>query len=274
MGLKKFKPITPGTRFRSSNDYSEITTSFPEKSLLAPIHKKGGRNHDGKMTIRNVGGGHKKRFRIIDFKRNKDGVPAKVNSIEYDPNRTAFIALLHYVDGEKRYILSPKGLKVGQELVSGPGSVPEPGNAMSLIEIPLGTFIHNIEMTPGKGGQLVRSAGSFAQLNAKDGKYAVIKMPSGEIRMILLTCRATIGVVSNGEHSLESIGKAGRNRHRGRRPRVRGVAMNPVDHPMGGGEGKSSGGHPRSRTGVPAKGYKTRNKKKASSKLIINKRKK
>ncbi|HIF15119.1 MAG TPA: 50S ribosomal protein L2 [Bacteroidetes bacterium] len=274
MGLKKFKPITPGTRFRSSNDYSEITTSFPEKSLLAPIHKKGGRNHDGKMTIRNVGGGHKKRFRVIDFKRNKDGVPAKVNSIEYDPNRTSFIALLHYVDGEKRYILSPKGLKVGQELVSGPGSVPEPGNAMGLSEIPLGTFIHNIEMTPGKGGQLVRSAGSSAQLNAKDGKYAVIKMPSGEIRMILLTCRATIGVVSNGEHSLESIGKAGRNRHRGRRPRVRGVAMNPVDHPMGGGEGKSSGGHPRSRNGVPAKGYKTRNKKKASSKLIINKRKK
>jgi len=274
MGLKKFKPITPGTRFRSSNDYSEITTSFPEKSLLAPIHKKGGRNHDGKMTIRNVGGGHKKRFRIIDFKRNKDGIPAKVNSIEYDPNRTAFIALLYYADGEKRYILSPKGLKVGQELVSGPGSVPEPGNAMGLSEIPLGTFIHNIEMTPGKGGQLVRSAGSFAQLNAKDGKYAVIKMPSGEIRMILLTCRATIGVVSNGEHSLESIGKAGRNRHRGRRPRVRGVAMNPVDHPMGGGEGKSSGGHPRSRTGIPAKGYKTRNKKKASSKLIINKRKK
>ena len=274
MGLKKFKPITPGTRFRSSNDYSEITTNYPEKSLLAPIHKKGGRNHDGKMTIRNVGGGHKKRFRIIDFKRNKDGIPANVKSIEYDPNRTAFIALLYYADGEKRYILAPKGLKVGQQLLSGSGVAPETGNAMTLAEIPLGTFVHNIEMTPGKGAQLVRSAGAYAQLNAKDGKYAVIKMPSGETRMILLTCRATVGTVSNSEHSLESIGKAGRNRHRGRRPRVRGVAMNPVDHPMGGGEGKSSGGHPRSRTGVPAKGYKTRNKKKASNKLIISKRKK
>tara|TARA_Y100001954_G_scaffold126857_1_gene136044 strand:- start:4252 stop:5079 length:828 start_codon:yes stop_codon:yes gene_type:complete len=274
MGVKKFKPITPGTRFRISNDYAEITKDVPEKSLLSPIKKKGGRNHDGKMTVRNVGGGHKKKYRIIDFKRNKDGVPAVVNSIEYDPNRSAFIALLFYKDGEKRYIIAPKGLKVGMELMSGVDAAPEVGNSLVIKDIPLGTFIHNIEMTPGKGGQLVRSAGGFAQLNAKDGKYAVIKMPSGETRMILLTCRATVGVVSNSEHNLESIGKAGRRRHMGRRPRVRGVAMNPVDHPMGGGEGKSSGGHPRSRTGVPAKGFKTRDKKKASNRLIISRKKK
>ena len=274
MGVKKFKPITPGTRFRISNDYAEITKDVPEKSLLSPIKKKGGRNHDGKMTVRNVGGGHKKKYRIIDFKRNKDGVPAVVHSIEYDPNRSAFIALLFYKDGEKRYIIAPKGLKVGMELMSGVDAAPEVGNSLVIKDIPLGTFIHNIEMTPGKGGQLVRSAGGFAQLNAKDGKYAVIKMPSGETRMILLTCRATVGVVSNSEHNLESIGKAGRRRHMGRRPRVRGVAMNPVDHPMGGGEGKSSGGHPRSRTGVPAKGFKTRDKKKASNRLIISRKKK
>ena len=229
MVVKKFKPITPGTRFRISNDYAEITKDVPEKSLLSPIKKKGGRNHDGKMTVRNVGGGHKKKYRIIDFKRNKDGVPAVVHSIEYDPNRSAFIALLFYKDGEKRYIIAPKGLKVGMELMSGVDAAPEVGNSLVIKDIPLGTFIHNIEMTPGKGGQLVRSAGGFAQLNAKDGKYAVIKMPSGETRMILLTCRATVGVVSNSEHNLESIGKAGRRRHMGRRPRVRGVAMNPVD---------------------------------------------
>jgi len=273
MGVRKFKAITPGTRFRVSNDYAEITTNTPEKSLLAPMRSTGGRNNKGKMTTRNVGGGHKKRYRVIDFKRNKFDVPGTVKTIEYDPNRTAFIALINYADGEKRYIVAPKGLKVGDTILSGDNAQPELGNAKKLKNLPLGTTVHNIEMFPGKGAQIARSAGSFGVLNAKEGKYAIVKMPSGETRMILLECMATVGVVSNSEHSLESVGKAGRSRHKGRRPRVRGVAMNPVDHPMGGGEGKSSGGHPRSRNGQPAKGYKTRNKKKYSNRLIISKRK-
>jgi len=273
MGVKKFKAITPGTRFRVSNDYAEITTDSPEKSLIAPMRRTGGRNNKGRMTTRNIGGGHKKRYRVIDFKRNKFDIPGTVKTIEYDPNRTAFIALISYADGEKRYIIAPKGLKVGDTILSGEKAQPELGNAKKLKDLPLGTTIHNIELAPGKGAQISRSAGSFGVLNAKEGKYAIVKMPSGETRMILLECMATVGVVSNSEHNLESIGKAGRRRHMGRRPRVRGVAMNPVDHPMGGGEGKSSGGHPRSRTGKPAKGFKTRNKKKYSNRLIISKRK-
>ena len=273
MSLKKFKPTTPGQRHKVISDYSEVTASKPEKSLTKGSSKSGGRNNSGKMTMRYIGGGHKRKYRTIDFKRNKYDIPAKVHSIEYDPNRSARIALLFYADGEKRYILAPDGLKVGQTVLSGSKASPELGNAMFLKDIPLGTIIHNIEMTPGKGGTIARSAGSFAQLNARDGKYAIVKLPSGETRMVLLTCIATVGTVSNQDHNLESIGKAGRRRHMGRRPRVRGVAMNPVDHPMGGGEGKSSGGHPRSRTGVPAKGFKTRDKKKSSNRLIISKRK-
>lgn len=262
MAIKRYKPITPGTRFRIGADFSEITTNKPEKSLVTSIKKSGGRNHDGKMTMRYIGGGHKKAYRIIDFKRNKAEIPATVASIEYDPNRTAFIALLHYADGEKRYIIAPEGLKAGQKVVSGESAAPEIGNALPLKNIPLGSVIHNIELHPGQGGTLARSAGSYAQLAARDGKYAVVKMPSGETRMILLTCLATIGAVSNSDHQLERKGKAGRNRWVGKRPRVRGVAMNPVDHPMGGGEGRASGGHPRSRKGLLAKGFKTREKKK------------
>ena len=274
MGVKKFKPTTPGTRFRISNDYAEVTTNVPEKSLLAPLHKSGGRNNKGKMTTRNIGGGHKKRYRIIDFKRNKFDVPGTVKTIEYDPNRTAFIALVNYADGEKRYIIAPKDLKVGDSVLASQSTIaPETGNALKLKDMPLGTVVHNIEMAPGAGGRIARSAGSFGVLNAKEGKYAIMKMPSGESRMILLECMGTVGIVSNHEHNLESVGKAGRSRHKGRRPRVRGVAMNPVDHPMGGGEGKSSGGHPRSRTGKPAKGFKTRDKKKYSNRLIISRRK-
>ncbi|AFD08043.1 50S ribosomal protein L2 [Solitalea canadensis] len=274
MAIKRYKPITPGTRFRIGADFSEITTNKPEKSLVTSIKKSGGRNHDGKMTMRYIGGGHKKAYRIIDFKRNKAEIPATVASIEYDPNRTAFIALLHYADGEKRYIIAPEGLKAGQKVVSGESAAPEIGNALPLKNIPLGSVIHNIELHPGQGGTLARSAGSYAQLAARDGKYAVVKMPSGETRMILLTCLATIGAVSNSDHQLERKGKAGRNRWVGKRPRVRGVAMNPVDHPMGGGEGRASGGHPRSRKGLLAKGFKTREKKKASNRYIIERRKK
>lgn len=274
MSLNKFKPTTPGQRFKVISSFEEITTSKPEKSLLAPKKKSGGRNNDGKMTMRYIGGGHKQRYRIIDFKRNKHGVPATVKSIEYDPNRTARIALLAYADGEKRYIVAPEGLQVGQTVESGKSVAPEVGNTLFLSEIPLGTIIHNIELKPGQGGVLARGAGTYAQLNARDGKFAIVKLPSGETRMILTTCLATIGTVSNSEHSLEVSGKAGRSRWLGRRPRVRGVVMNPVDHPMGGGEGKSSGGHPRSRTGVPSKGYKTRSPKKASNKYIIERRKK
>jgi len=274
MALKKFNPITPGTRFRVANDHAEVTTNKPEKSLLAPKKRSGGRNKSGKMTVRNIGGGHKKRYRIIDFKRDKYGIPASVKTIEYDPNRTAYIALVAYADGEKRYIIAPSGIKVGDKLLSGPGSAPTTGNTLPLSEIPLGTIVHGVELQPGKGAAIARSAGSWAQLNAKEGKYAIMKMPSGEVRMILLNCAATIGTVSNSDHQLQNLGKAGRRRWLGRRPRVRGVAMNPVDHPMGGGEGRASGGHPRSRNGQMAKGLKTRAPKKSSNKLIIQRRKK
>ncbi|GGG77107.1 50S ribosomal protein L2 [Parapedobacter pyrenivorans] len=274
MAVKRFKPVTPGTRFRIGGDYSDVTTNVPEKSLVVKIKKSGGRNDSGKMTMRYLGGGHKKAYRLIDFKRDKKDVPAKVATIEYDPNRTARIALLHYVDGEKRYIIAPTGLKVGQTIVSGDKVAPEIGNTLPLQNIPLGSIIHNIELNPGQGGSIARSAGTYAQLSARDGKYAIIKLPSGESRMILATCLATIGSVSNAEKATERLGKAGRKRWLGRRPRVRGVAMNPVDHPMGGGEGRASGGHPRSRKGLLAKGYKTRSKKKASNRYIIEKRKK
>lgn len=274
MAVRKLNPVTPGTRHRVVADFTEITSSTPEKSLLAPKKRSGGRNNSGKMTMRYMGGGHKQMYRIIDFKRNKLGIPATVKSIEYDPNRTARIALLAYADGEKRYILAPNGIKVGQQVISGTGSAPEIGNTMPLQEIPLGTIIHNLELKPGKGGALVRSAGSYAQLMARDGNYAVIKMPSSEIRKILSTCSATIGSLSNPEHNLTVDGKAGRKRWLGRRPRTRPVAMNPVDHPMGGGEGRASGGHPRSRKGIPAKGYKTRAPKNPSSKFILERRKK
>ena len=273
MSLKKFKPITPGQRHKINSDYSEITTNVPEKSLVAPMKKSGGRNNDGRMTMRYMGGGHKQRYRIIDFKRDKHDVPGTVKEIEYDPNRTAHIALLFYADGEKRYIIAPNGLKVGDVVVAGTTAAPNVGNALFLSDIPLGTVIHNIELKPGKGGAIARGAGTYAQLNARDGRYAIVKMPSGETRMILTTCMATIGSVSNSEHNLVVSGKAGRSRWLGRRPRVRGVVMNPVDHPMGGGEGKNSGGHPRSRNSIPAKGYKTRDKKKYSDKFIIERRK-
>tara|TARA_A100001037_G_scaffold302398_1_gene333920 strand:+ start:134 stop:961 length:828 start_codon:yes stop_codon:yes gene_type:complete len=274
MAVRKLKPTTPGQRHRIKLSYDTITTDTPEKSLIKKLKKTGGRNDRGKMTIKHVGGGHKRRYRLIDFKREKFGIPAKVATIEYDPNRTANIALLHYVDGEKRYIVAPTGLKVGDEVVSGKGSPIEVGNTLPLSDIPMGTIIHNIEMRPGQGALLVRSAGAFAQLMAREGKYATIKLISGEIRQILVTCLATIGSVSNAEAQLARKGKAGRNRWMGRRPRTRPVVMNPVDHPMGGGEGKASGGHPRSKNGIPAKGFKTRAKKKASNKYIIERRKK
>lgn len=274
MSVRKLKPITPGQRFRVVNGFDAITTDKPEKSLLAPIKRTGGRNSQGKMTMRYKGGGHKRRYRIIDFKRNKPGVPATVASIEYDPNRTAFIALLNYQDGEKRYVIAQSGLKVGQNIVSGEKVAPEIGNCMLLENIPLGTIISCIELHPGQGAVLARSAGAFAQLMARDGKFATVKLPSGETRMILITCSATIGAVSNSDHQLLVSGKAGRTRWLGRRPRTRPVVMNPVDHPMGGGEGKSSGGHPRSRNGIPAKGFRTRSKTKASNKYIIERRKK
>lgn len=274
MGLRKFKPITPGQRHKVISDYSEITTSTPEKSLLAPYSKSGGRNATGKMTMRDIGGGHKRRYRIIDFKRNKDDIPATVKSIEYDPNRTAHIALLCYKDGEKRYIIAPEGLKVGDTVMSGKSAKPNKGNAMFMSDIPLGTTVHNVELKPGKGGVIARGAGTSAQLVAREGKYAILKMPSGEVRMILSSCKATIGAASNHYHSLTVSGKAGRSRWLGRRPHVRGTVMNPVDHPMGGGEGRNSGGLPKSKTGVPAKGYKTRSPKKYSDRLIIEKRKK
>lgn len=275
MSVRKLKPITPGQRFRVVNGYDAITTDKPEKSLLAPKKRSGGRNSQGKMTMRYRGGGHKKRYRIVDFKRDKAGIPATVASIEYDPNRTAFIALLNYQDGEKRYIIAQNGLQVGQNLYSGDaGIATEIGNAMPLSQIPLGTIISCIELHPGQGAIMARSAGSFAQLLAREGKYATVKLPSGEIRMILVTCMATIGAVSNSEHQLLVSGKAGRSRWLGRRPRTRPVVMNPVDHPMGGGEGRASGGHPRSRKGLPAKGFRTRSKTKASNKHIVERRKK
>ncbi|HUH51455.1 MAG TPA: 50S ribosomal protein L2 [Flavobacterium sp.] len=274
MSVRKLKPITPGQRFRVVNSFDAITTDKPERSLIAPIKKSGGRNSQGKMTMRYLGGGHKQRYRMIDFKRAKVGIPAVVKSIEYDPNRTAFIALLAYADGEKAYVIAPSGLQLGQKVVSGVGASPEVGNSMPLANIPLGTVISCIELRPGQGATIARSAGTFAQLIARDGKYATIKMPSGEIRLILLTCSATIGAVSNHDHQLIVSGKAGRSRWLGRRPRTRPVAMNPVDHPMGGGEGRASGGHPRSRKGLPAKGYRTRAKANPSNKYIVERRKK
>jgi large subunit ribosomal protein L2 len=273
MGIRKLNPVTPGTRHRVITDFDGITTRVPEKALTSGTNKSGGRNNQGKMTMRYIGGGHKQRYRTIDFKRDKHGMTALVKTIEYDPNRSARIALLFYPDGEKRYMLAPNGLKVGQQVVSGSGVPPEVGNALPLSDIPLGTLVHNIELMPGKGGAMARSAGTFAQLNAREGKYATLKMPSGEIRMVLCACMATVGTVGNGEHMLQSDGKAGRTRWQGRRPRTRAVAMNPVDHPMGGGEGRASGGHPRSRKGLLAKGKKTRHPKNTSSKFIIARRK-
>ena len=272
MALKKLRPTSPGQRFRIAPAFDEITTSTPEKSLLAPQKNSGGRNNSGRMSNRYMGGGHKAKYRIIDFKRDKAGVPATVKTIEYDPNRTARIALLHYADGEKRYIIAPAGLNVDATVVAGSGVAPEVGNALPLREIPLGTIVHNIELMPGTGAAMARSAGTYAQLVAREDKYATLKLPSGEMRMVLVTCMATVGTVSNGDHMNVRLGKAGRNRWLGRRPRVRGVAMNPVDHPMGGGEGKSSGGHPRSRNGIFSKGQKTRNKNKYSEQLIVNRK--
>ena len=274
MSVRKLKPITPAQRFRVVNGFDAITTDKPEKSLLAPKKRSGGRNNKGKMTARHIGGGHKKQYRIIDFKRNKFDVAAEVKTIEYDPNRSAFIALVEYMDGEKRYIIAPNGLKVGQQIVSGVSASPEIGNTLFLSKIPLGTIISCIELSPGKGASIARSAGAFAQLMAREGKFATVKLPSGETRMILVNCLASIGAVSNSDHQLLVSGKAGRSRWLGRRPRTRPVAMNPVDHPMGGGEGKSSGGHPRSRNGIPAKGFRTRSKTKSSNKFIIERRKK
>lgn len=274
MAVRKLKPTSPGQRHKAVNSFDQITAGTPEKSLVTGSGKSGGRNNTGKMTMRYIGGGHKRKYRAIDFKRSKDGIPATVKTIEYDPNRSAFIALVNYADGEKRYIVAPKGLEVGQTVLSGKGVSPEVGNTLFLAEVPLGTVVNSIELRPGQGALMARSAGSYAQLVARDGRYATLKLPSGEIRLVLTACRATIGVVSNNDHNQERSGKAGRSRWLGRRPRVRGVVMNPVDHPMGGGEGRSSGGHPRSRNGIPAKGYKTRSKVKASSMYIIEKRKK
>ncbi|MDP4114510.1 MAG: 50S ribosomal protein L2 [Bacteroidota bacterium] len=275
MGINKLKPVTPGTRFRSNSTFEEITKTTPEKSLTVALRGSGGRNNLGRITCRFMGGGHKRRYRIIDFKRNKFGVPAKVFSIEYDPNRTSRIALLHYADGEKRYILAPNGLKVGDTVTSGSGSEINIGNALPLKEMPLGSFIHNVELKPGKGGQIGRSAGSSIQLMAKEGVYAQLKMPSGEVRLVRLECLATYGSVGNAEKENISLGKAGRSRWLGKRPHVRGVAMNPVDHPMGGGEGKTSGGgHPVSPWGQKAKGLKTRKRKNQSNKFIIKRRNK
>jgi len=273
MAVKKFNPLTPGQRFRVAVSRDELTKGAkPEKSLLGTKSSTGGRNSDGHRTMRNRGGGHKRRYRVIDFKRDKEGV-ATVLSIQYDPNRTAYIALVEYADGEKAYIIAPRTIQVGQQVVSGRGVAPEIGNCMYLSEVPLGAFIHNIEMQPGQGGVLVRSAGNSAQMMGREDRYASIKMPSGEVRRILLTCRATIGIVSNPDHNLEVMGKAGRNRWKGWRPRTRPVVMNPVDHPMGGGEGRASGGHPRTRKGLKAKGAKTRSRTKASNALIITRRK-
>lgn len=269
MALRKYKPTTAGTRWRIGNAFAEITTDAPEKSLLEPSKKTGGRNFQGRRAMRYIGGGHKQQYRVVDFKRDKKDIPAKVASIEYDPNRTAFIALLNYVDGEKRYIIAPQGLQVGATVISGDTVAPDLGNALQMKSMPLGTVVHNIEMQPGQGGKLVRSAGSSAQLSNKEERYAVLKMPSGELRKVLINCYATVGVVSNSDHSLQSMGKAGRNVWKGIRPRTRGVAMNPVDHPMGGGEGRASGGQPRSRTGQYSRGLKTRTKGKSSDKLII-----
>jgi len=262
MGIRDSKPTSPGRRFFRGNDFAEVTKSTPEKSLTESKSRTGGRNNNGNITTSHRGGGHKQRYRVFDFKRTKTGVPAKVAGIEYDPNRSAYIALLHYVDGEKAYILAPQGLRVGDEVVSSAHADIKPGNSLRLKHIPVGTVLHNIEMRPGKGGQMVRSAGAWCQLMAKEGKYALLRLPSGELRRVLMTCRATVGSVSNPKHERVSVGKAGRGRWMGRRPKVRGVAMNPVDHPHGGGEGRTSGGrHPVTPWGVPTKGYKTRTNK-------------
>ena len=274
MALRKLNPTTPGQRFKVISAFDEITRRKPEKSLLVPLRKSGGRNNQGKMTMRYIGGGHKRQYRLIDFKRERDGMKATVKAIEYDPNRSARIALVAYEDGEKRYIIAPNGLQVGQVLESGKNVAPELGNTLFMEDIPLGTIVHNIELRPGQGAVIARSAGSYAQLVSREGKYAIVRMPSGEVRKILVTCKATIGSVSNADHALESDGKAGRSRWFGRRPHNRGVVMNPVDHPMGGGEGRASGGHPRSRKGLLAKGYKTRSTKKESNKYIVERRKK
>ncbi len=274
MAVRKLKPVTPGQRHKVISAFDTVTSATPEKSLLTPIKRTGGRNASGKMTMRYKGGGHKRMYRIIDFRRDKDGMPATVKTIEYDPNRSARIALVVYSDGEKRYIIAPNGLKVGQEIMSGKGATPDPGNTLYLSDIPLGTIVHNVELKPGKGASMARSAGAYAQLAARDGKLATIKLPSGETRLVPVTCRATVGSVSNPDHNLEVSGKAGRSRWLGRRPRTRGVVMNPVDHPMGGGEGRASGGHPRSRKGIPAKGFKTRSRNKYSDRHIIERRKK
>ncbi|GAB6123129.1 50S ribosomal protein L2 [Dysgonomonas termitidis] len=274
MAVRKLKPTTPGQRHKIIGTFEEITASVPEKSLVVGKKASGGRNNQGKMTMRYLGGGHKRQLRLIDFKRTKDGIPATVKSIEYDPNRSARIALLYYADGAKTYILAPQGLVVGQTVISGVDAAPEVGNTLPLAKIPIGTVIHNIELRPGQGAKMVRSAGGFAQLTSREGDYAIIRMPSGETRKILLACKATVGSVGNSDHALEKSGKAGRSRWLGRRPRNRGVVMNPVDHPMGGGEGRASGGHPRSRKGLYSKGLKTRAPKKHSSKYIIERRKK
>lgn len=274
MSVKKMKPVTPGQRFKLASMFDDLSSSSPEKSLIRSIKKSGGRNNNGRMTLRYRGGGHKRRYRLVDFKRNKDGIDATVKSIEYDPNRTTRIALVVYADGEKRYIIAPNGLKIEDKVHSGKNSGIEIGNTLFLSDIPLGTVIHNIELQPGRGGILARSAGSYAQLTSREGKFAIIRLPSGETRKVLVTCRATIGAVSNADHDLEMSGKAGRSRWLGRRPRVRGVVMNPVDHPMGGGEGRASGGHPRSRKGLSAKGLKTRSPKKYSNRYIVVRRKK
>lgn len=274
MGLKKLKPVTAGTRHRLAPSFDDITSSTPEKSLLTTLKKSGGRNSNGRMTMRYIGGGHKQKIRTIDFKRDKAGIPATVKSIEYDPTRSARVALLFYADGSKTYIIAPEGLKVDQQVISGADVAPEVGNALPLAKIPLGTIVHNVEMKPGKGGAIARSAGTFVQLLARENGVATLKMPSGEMRNVLDVCMATIGTTSNADHMNESVGKAGRKRWRGVRPRTRAVAMNPVDHPMGGGEGRASGGHPRSRKGLYSKGKKTRHPKKYSDRLIIAKRKK
>lgn len=273
MAIVKIKPVTAGTRWRMANDFVELTTDKPTKSLLDKKGRSGGRNSNGRMTVRYIGGGHKRKYRIIDFLRDKHNIPAVVKTVEYDPNRSAYISLLFYADGEKRYIIAPQGIAVGKTVVSGDAVTPDLGNCLMLKNIPLGTSVHNVELQKGKGAKLVRSAGMSAQLAAKEEKFAVLKMPSGELRRVFVDCFATVGVVSNGEHNLQMIGKAGRNRWKGMRPRNRGVAMNPVDHPMGGGEGKASGGHPRSRKGLAAKGLKTRNKKKSTNQYIIQTRK-
>ena len=275
MGIRKYKPTSPGRRHGSVLDFTEITRSKPEKSLLRPLKKTGGRNNRGRITCRHRGGGHKRQYRVIDFKRDKDGIPARVATIEYDPNRTCFIALLHYADGEKRYILAPIGLEVGQTIQSGSDSDPNPGNSMRLSDIPIGVQIHNVELQPGRGGQICRSAGAAAQLQAREGKYAVLLLPSGELRRVHVKCRATIGRVGNTDHQNVKLGKAGRKRHLGRRPHVRGTAMNPNDHPMGGGEGRTAGGrHPCSPTGVLAKGGRTRRRNNPTNAFIIRRRKK